>query len=171
DLRRALDQGELNLHYQPIVSLATGEVIGFEALSRWNHPERGPVSPTEFIPVAEASGLIVPLGDWAIETACAQLAAWRAKYPAAAALTVNVNVSGLQITAGDLLSVVRRALGNSGIDGQSLKLEITESALMSHAELVVDLLLDLKSFGVSLALDDFGTGYSSLSYLNRFPAD
>lgn len=171
DLRRALAEGSLHLHYQPIVSLATGELMGFEALSRWHHPERGPVSPTEFIPVAEASGLIVPLGDWAIDTACAQLAAWRARYPAAAALTVNVNVSGLQITAGDLSSVVRRALASSGLDGQALKLEITESALLSQAELVVDLLLDLKSLGVCLALDDFGTGYSSLSYLNRFPAD
>lgn len=171
DLRRALDQGELSLHYQPIVALATGELIGFEALSRWHHVERGSVPPAEFIAVAETSGLIVPLGRWALNTACRQLAAWKRLYPAAANLSLNVNVSGLQISEGNLTTVVQDALITSGLAGEYLKLEITESALMTNAELAADLLLDLKSFGVGLALDDFGTGYSSLSYLNRFPID
>nr|WP_279347180.1 bifunctional diguanylate cyclase/phosphodiesterase [Govania unica] len=171
DLRRALERGELSLHYQPIYSLASGELTGFEALCRWQHPERGAVPPVDFIAIAEASGLIIPLGRWALHAACAQLADWSARYPVVSNLSVNVNVSGLQISGDNMAAVVREALIASGIAGNRLRLEITESALMTNADLAADLLLDLKSFGVCLALDDFGTGYSSLNYLSRFPID
>ncbi len=171
DLRHALERNELFLHYQPIFSLTSGELVGFEALCRWQHPERGFVPPTEFISVAESCGLIIPLGRWALNTACAQLVEWSKRFPAAANLHVNVNVSGIQIGSDNMAEAVRQALHASQLDGHRLRLEITESALMTNAELAADLLLDLKSYGVGLALDDFGTGYSSLSYLSRFPID
>lgn len=171
DLRRALERGELSLHYQPIYSLATEEITGFEALCRWHHPERGSVSPVDFIAIAETSGLIIPLGRWAIAEACRQLSEWSRTFPKATGLSVNVNVSGLQISGDNMGIVVKDALIASGLAGHRLTLEITESALMTNADLAADLLLDLKSYGVCLALDDFGTGYSSLNYLSRFPID
>lgn len=170
DLRRAISRGELELHYQPIVSLATGKLTGFEALARWFHPERGPVSPAEFIPVSEETGLIVPLGRWALMSACKQLGDWRARYPQYD-LSVAVNVSGAQFMRHDLFRDTRTALEESGVDGSSLKLELTESSIMEHPELAASALNEIKTLKVSLALDDFGTGYSSLSYLNRFPID
>lgn len=171
DLRRAIENGGLDLHYQPIVSLKSGEVVGFEALARWTHPERGLIPPNEFIPIAEACGLIVPLGRFALESACRQLAAWSSAYPRRAPLSCSVNVSSMQFRDGGLAGDVHRALIGAGIHGNGLRLEITESALMTNAEIAADLLLDLKGLGVGLSLDDFGTGYSSLSYLNRFPFD
>ena len=171
DLRRAIENGGLDLHYQPIVSLKSGEVVGFEALARWTHPERGSIPPGEFIPIAEACGLIVPLGRFALESACRQLAAWSAAYPRRAPLSCSVNVSSMQFRDGGLAADVQKALIGSGIHGDRLRLEITESALMTNAEIAADLLLDLKGLSVGLSLDDFGTGYSSLSYLNRFPFD
>tara|TARA_B100001939_G_scaffold201813_1_gene173420 strand:- start:14036 stop:15793 length:1758 start_codon:yes stop_codon:yes gene_type:complete len=171
ELGVAIDNRELEVYYQPIINLANGALIGFEALSRWNHPERGAVSPAEFIPLAEESGLILPIGRWCMTTACQQLSEWIKKYPEAGALMINVNVSNMQITQDDLMAVAREALRHSELEGHHLKLEITESSLVENADQTRDILLDLKSLGLQLAIDDFGTGYSSLSYLHRFPID
>jgi len=168
-LRRALELGQFVLHYQPQVDLATGRVFGAEALIRWQHPEWGLVPPGRFIPVAEESGLIVPIGDWVIEEACRQAVAWRkAGLPP---LTVAVNLSALQFRRGQVEDVVARALVMSGLPANLLELELTESVLISDAEAVETRLKALKSLGVKLAIDDFGTGYSSLSYLKRFSVD
>ena len=171
DLRQAIDAEALDLHYQPICHLSTGEIVGFEALARWNHPKHGAISPVEFIAVAENSGLIVPLGQWALREACAQLSAWDQIGGRAASLSVNVNVSGIQFGEPDFVDMVRAAITEAGLSGNRIRLEITESTIMTNAELVADLLLDLKALGICLAVDDFGTGYSSLSYLTRFPID
>jgi diguanylate cyclase (GGDEF)-like protein len=171
DLRKAIQNRELELHYQPICNMISGEITGFEALTRWNHPERGPVSPVEFIPLAEQSGLILPLGAWALHEACRQMAEWDHIPGLDQNLIINVNVSGIQFSEPGFIDSARQALNDSGLDGRRLRLEITESTLMSNADLVADLLLDLKALGLQLAIDDFGTGYSSLSYLNRFPID
>jgi len=171
DLRKAIQNRELELHYQPICNMISGEITGFEALTRWNHPERGPVSPVEFIPLAEQSGLILPLGAWALHEACRQMAEWDRLSGSDQNLIINVNVSGIQFSEPGFIDSARQALNVSGLDGRRLRLEITESTLMSNADLVADLLLDLKALGLQLAIDDFGTGYSSLSYLNRFPID
>lgn len=172
DLRKAVDRNELELHYQPLMDLQTGVLMGFEALARWKHAERGYVSPAEFIPLAEETGLIIPIGRWAIEEACRQLAEWRTWFgPAANHLFMGVNVSGIQFTRDNLAKVVTDAIARSGIPGDRLKLEITESALVENPDLANQVLRELKALNVSLALDDFGTGYSSLSYLQRFPID
>ncbi|HEY4548451.1 MAG TPA: EAL domain-containing protein [Pedomonas sp.] len=172
DLRKAVDRNELELHYQPLMDLQTGVLMGFEALARWKHAERGYVSPAEFIPLAEETGLIIPIGRWAIEEACRQLAEWRTWFgPAANHLFMGVNVSGIQFTRDNLAKVVTDAIARSGIPGDRLKLEITESALVENPDLANQVLRELKDLNVSLALDDFGTGYSSLSYLQRFPID
>lgn len=172
DLRKAVDRNELELHYQPLMDLQTGVLMGFEALARWKHAERGYVSPAEFIPLAEETGLIIPIGRWAIEEACRQLAEWRTRFgPAANHLFMGVNVSGIQFTRDNLAKVVTDAIARSGIPGDRLKLEITESALVENPDLANQVLRELKDLNVSLALDDFGTGYSSLSYLQRFPID
>jgi diguanylate cyclase (GGDEF)-like protein len=169
DLRHALDRGELELHYQPKVRAADARVLGFEALLRWRHPERGLVPPVEFIPVAEATGLIVPIGTWVLQAACAQLAAWRrAGLPA---VHVAVNLSARQFRHGDLAATVRAALAESGADPASLELEVTESLLMDDTRHTVAVLHALRAAGVAISLDDFGTGYSSLGYLKRFPLD
>ena len=168
-LRTALEKNEFCLHYQPQVDLASGEIIGVEALLRWNSPDRGLVSPLEFIPVAEESGLIVPIGEWVLHTACAQAQAWvKTGCPA---LRMAVNLSGRQFRQQDLVSTVEKALGASGLDPARLELEITESMAMEDADRSLATLSRLKAMGVSLAVDDFGTGYSSLSYLKRFPID
>ena len=172
DLRKAVDRRELELHYQPIMNLQTGALMGFEALARWNHAERGYVSPAEFIPLAEETGLIIPIGRWAIEESCRQLAEWRRTFgPAANHLTMGINVSGIQFTRDNLAKIVTDAIANSGIPGDRLKLEITESALVENPDLANQVLRELKSLNIRVALDDFGTGYSSLSYLQRFPID
>jgi predicted signal transduction protein with EAL and GGDEF domain/CheY-like chemotaxis protein len=168
-LRRALESGGLELHYQPQVATHTGRILGAEALLRWHHPERGYVSPTTFIPIAEDSGLILPIGEWVLKEACRQAVAWQqAGLPA---LPVAVNVSGLQFKRQDLTEIVRLALRSSGLTASLLRIEITETVIMSVRERAIELLGQLRDLGVSLALDDFGTGYSSLSYLKDFPID
>jgi diguanylate cyclase (GGDEF)-like protein len=171
DLRRAVDRGELLVHYQPIVSLKDRAVVEVEALVRWQHPERGLVSPGEFIPVAEATGLIVPIGQQVLEQACRQVAAWQTRYPTEPKLVVSVNLSARQFQQPDLLEDIRRAVGAAGLEPHCLKLEITESTVMHDAEAAVTTMNGLKTLGIQLAIDDFGTGYSSLGYLKRFPID
>jgi diguanylate cyclase (GGDEF)-like protein/PAS domain S-box-containing protein len=171
DLRRAVERGELRLHYQPIVSLADEKLIGFEALVRWQHSERGLVSPMDFIPVAEETGQIVPIGRWILREACRQMSEWKRRDASAASLFISVNLSGKQFTQPDLLGQVTRALAETGLDPRSLKLEITESVVMENIEAAVETLESLRSLGVEMSIDDFGTGYSSLSYLHRLPID
>jgi len=171
DLRKAIERQELELAFQPYVNLAEGRLVGFEALARWNHPERGIISPSDFIPIAEDSGLIVPLGRWAIETACNQVADWRRRCSGAADLTIGVNVSGLQLAQDDIVGAVEAALGASGIPGSALKVELTESAIVENPELARQIFTKLKQLDLSIAMDDFGTGYSSLSYLQQLPID
>jgi predicted signal transduction protein with EAL and GGDEF domain len=168
-LRRALEDGSLKLHYQPQVEVRTGRIIGAEALLRLEHPQRGYISPGSFIPIAEASGLIVPIGEWVIERACAQAAEWRkAGLPR---IPIAVNVSGVQFQRQDLAAVVGAKLAAFGLDASALHIEITETAIVAARERAIALLTELRQLGVRLALDDFGTGYSSLSYLKSFPID
>ncbi|GAB3493262.1 hypothetical protein GCM10027399_12900 [Curvibacter fontanus] len=168
-LRRALAQGEFELHYQPQFELTSGRVIGAEALIRWRHPEDGLISPARFIPVAEDSGLIVPIGEWVIQEACRQAMAWRAA--GLPSLVMAVNLSAVQFRRGDLQQSIAQALQSSGFDPQLLELELTESILIRDTESVLGSVRQLKQLGVKLAIDDFGTGYSSLSYLKRFDVD
>jgi diguanylate cyclase (GGDEF)-like protein len=163
DLRQAIECDKLALAYQPVFSADGERVVGVEALARWNHPERGPIPPAEFIPIAEHSGLIIPLGEWALRCACLDAAAW----PVALA----VNVSPLQFRRPDFVDVVERILSETGFDASRLELEITESTLLGNVEGAESAMRQLKALGVRLALDDFGTGYSSLLYLRRFPFD
>ena len=171
DLRRALDRGEFRVHYQPIVSLATGRPVGFEALARWEHPTRGLIGPAAFIPTAEETGLIIPLGRWVLGEACRTLRAFGQQHPSDPPLTVSVNLSPRQFQQPDLVERVRGALEASGLPAACLRLEITESTVMEHAEPAMAMLAQLRALGVKLHLDDFGTGYSSLSYLPRFQID
>ena len=169
DLRRALERQELVLHYQPKVRLRDGSVVGAEALVRWSHPTRGMVSPMEFIPLAEETGLIVPIGQWVIESACAQIRDWvAAGLPEVA---VAVNLSALQFQSRDLPRQIARALDANGLSARCLELEVTESVAMAAPEESIRVLAELKAVGVRIWLDDFGTGYSSLAYLKRFPID
>ncbi|HYC42822.1 MAG TPA: EAL domain-containing protein [Noviherbaspirillum sp.] len=166
-LRRALDRKEFELFYQPKVEATSGRIIGAEALIRWNHPEMGLVSPTRFIPMAEEIGLIVPIGDWVLHTACAQNKAWQdAGLPP---ISISVNLSARQFQQENLVESVAAALHDMGLDAHHLELELTESIVMNSAELFVTKLKELEDLGVQLSIDDFGTGYSSLSYLKRFP--
>ncbi|TML13615.1 MAG: EAL domain-containing protein [Actinobacteria bacterium] len=167
-LRRALEREEFTLHYQPIVDLSTGAMVGTEALLRWRHPDRGLVSPAEFIPIAEDTGLIVPIGAWVLETACRQLVEWQRT---AHALTMSVNVSVRQMLAPEVARLVEDVLQRTGVSPKDLCLELTESVFMEDVEYFERTLASLKRLGVRLAIDDFGTGYSSLSYLKRFPVD
>ncbi|MHC4827859.1 MAG: putative bifunctional diguanylate cyclase/phosphodiesterase, partial [Planctomycetota bacterium] len=171
DLRRSLDADEFWLSYQPIVGLSTGRLMGFEALMRWTHPQRGPVSPDVFISLAEEIGLIVPIGRWVLLEAARQLKAWHDQFPADPPLTMNVNISKHQLRQQNLVEVVADILKQTGLDPATLKLEITESALMDSPERTTALLHRLKDLGVGLCMDDFGTGHSSLSLLHRFPID
>ncbi len=168
-LRTALEAGQFVLHYQPQIDLCSGRVVGVEALLRWVHPEWGTVPPNRFVPVAEESGLIVPIGNWVIQEACRQAAAWdRAGLPP---MMMAVNLSALQFKRGDLESELADALRQAGLQAERLELELTESSLVDDPQLVRARLLSLHEMGVKLAVDDFGTGYSSLSYLKRFPVD
>ena len=171
DLRRAIEREELRVHYQPIVSLDSGQLAGFEALVRWQHPERGFINPSDFIPLAEDTGLIVPLGLWVLRRACEQLGQWQWQSAANRSLFMSVNLSGKQVARPKLVSEIRQVLEETRIDPKYLKLEITESAVMENAETAVQLLRRLKALGVQLSIDDFGTGYSSLGYLHRFPVN
>ncbi len=168
-LRRGIERGEFILHYQPQICAATGKLNGTEALVRWQHPEFGMVSPLEFIPIAEATGLIVPLGEWVLQTACTQNAAWqRAGF---ALLRIGVNLSLRQFQQSNLVETVRRILTVSQLDPQYLELELTESLLIDNTEQTIETLLRLRNLGVKISIDDFGTGYSSLSYLKNLPID
>jgi diguanylate cyclase (GGDEF)-like protein/PAS domain S-box-containing protein len=169
DLERALERGEFALVYQPIVRLGGGRLSGVEALLRWQHRDRGTVGPTEFIPVAEETGLILPLGRWVLEQACAQAAAWN--LISTEPVTMSVNVSGRQLQQPASPAEVSSVLAATGLPPGLLTLELTESVLMQDAEAATAMLVDLKRLGVRLAIDDFGTGYSSLNYLRRFPID
>jgi len=169
DLRWAIERREFELHYQPIISLGSGRVTGFEALIRWRHPERGMVSPAEFVPIAEETGWIVPIGAWVLETACEQLARWQDELRPDPPLTMSVNLSGKQFSQPDLIGFIAEQLSRWNIAPENLKLEMTESAIMEQGQEVIERLHALRALGVKLALDDFGTGYSSLSYLHRFP--
>jgi diguanylate cyclase (GGDEF)-like protein/PAS domain S-box-containing protein len=171
DLRRALTRREFFLNYQPIVSLETGKVSSFEALVRWRHPERGLVMPGDFIPVAEETGLIVPLGQWVLGEACRQMREWQKHYFIDEEVTVSVNLSSRQFSQADLIEQVSSVLRETGLPASSLKLEITESMVMENFDTAIQMLAQLKNLGVGLSIDDFGTGYSSLSYLHRFPID
>jgi EAL domain-containing protein (putative c-di-GMP-specific phosphodiesterase class I) len=171
ELRRAIDQGDLRLAYQPIVDLAANRLTGFEALARWTHATRGVIDPGEFIPVAEEAGLIVPLGRWALDSALATLAKWDALAGTTVPLTMNVNVSAIQLARDDVPGVIAAALATHGIDGSRLTIELTESAIVQDPERTTKALQALKALNVKVAMDDFGTGYSSLSYLRRLPID
>jgi diguanylate cyclase (GGDEF)-like protein/PAS domain S-box-containing protein len=172
DLAHALAAGDqLTLDYQPIVELSSGRPVGVEALVRWDHPHRGRVMPDEFIPAAEESGLILPLGRWVLAEACRQVGEWRRDDPGLSDLTVSVNISGTQLESPELLQDVHDALAGSGVDPASLVLEITETVLVSDTDVVERAVRQLKDLGVKIALDDFGTGCSSLRYLQRFPLD
>ena len=171
DLHHALSRGELRVFYQPIVGLDDGRVRAFEALVRWVHPERGLVSPVEFIPVAEETGLIVPIGEWVLEQAAQQLCSWHARFPADPPLAMGINLSLRQFARPGLVEHVRAVLERSGVDAAALKLEVTESIVMGNADEAIDALHALKALGVQLQVDDFGTGYSALSYLHRIPLD
>ena len=169
DLRQAIERQELEVYYQPIVSLSEGRLTGFEALVRWNHPRRGLVLPSEFIPTAEETGLIVQIGAWVLHEACRQLSAWDREFPTCAGLVMNVNLSARQCTHPELLQNVRRILETTGLQPSRLKLEITESVVLGNSELVGRVLRELRELGVQLGLDDFGMGYSALNYLQAFP--
>ncbi len=171
ELRRAVSDGQFTLRYQPIVELATGRITSVEALLRWEHPERGVVSPTSFIGVAESTGVIVPLGRWVLREACAAAARLQGQHPELRQLGVAINLSARQFQDPDIVDDVAAAIRDSGIDPWTVVLELTETVLMDDIEGAIDVLRALKALGVRLALDDFGTGYSSLSYLRRFPID
>jgi diguanylate cyclase (GGDEF)-like protein/PAS domain S-box-containing protein len=172
DLEQAIRSGELVLHYQPEIDLATRRIVGFEALVRWRHPERGLISPGEFIPMAEETGLILPLGDWGLTEACRQVAAWRAISAGRPhALRVSVNLSARQFGRPGLASHVEEVLAKTAVSPDDLRLEVTESSLMSNADAALETMQDLQALGIGLHMDDFGTGYSSLNHLHRYPFD
>jgi diguanylate cyclase (GGDEF)-like protein/PAS domain S-box-containing protein len=171
DLRRAIERSELRVHYQPIVSLSTGRIAGVEALARWQHPTRGLVSPAEFIPMAEETGLILPIGRWVLGEACRQMVLWRDAFGVSYPLEVAVNLSGRQLALPDVVGQIGDVLRETGLEPSRLRLEITESVVMERPEMVSTMLQELRRIGVKLSIDDFGTGYSSLAYLQRFPAD
>jgi EAL domain-containing protein (putative c-di-GMP-specific phosphodiesterase class I) len=171
DLRRALERNQFCNFYQPIVSLDSGRIAGFEALLRWKHPTRGMIAPEEFIFVAEETGLIRELGWWSLREACQQMSNWRSRSDAYLDLTVSVNLSAKQLLQPHLVDEMNKLLGETALPPDALKLEITESAVMADPAAAADTLQQIKSLGIRLAIDDFGTGYSSLSYLHRFPLD
>lgn len=168
-LRRALEREEFNVYYQPIVSITTGKIAGFEALIRWHNPYRGFVSPSVFIPVAEETGLIAKIGEWVLYEACQQLQSWHRQFPQFPDLTVSVNLSSQQLREPDLLEQIDRVLAETGLPGSCLKFEITESLLIENSDTALKILRQIQARKIRLSLDDFGTGYSSLSYLHRFP--
>lgn len=171
DLREAVYSNQFRAFYQPIVNIATGVLAGFEALIRWDHPRRGLVSPSEFIPIAEETGLIFPIGEWMLRESCCQLSDWRHAHPNADDLWVSVNVSAKQFKDVDLVGLVTDVLAKSGLPAHLLKLELTETAMADNIDHLVDVMLRLKDIGVRLSIDDFGTGYSGLSHLHRLPLD
>lgn len=171
DLRRAVENQELDIAYQPIICLKTGRLTGFEGLARWEHPQRGFISPVKFITHAEETGLIVQLGQWILQQACQQLRAWQDQFHRDRSLSISVNVSKRQVAEPGFVEAVQQVLNSTGIDGRNLKLEITETVIMENADSIAEVLERLKELDVEIHMDDFGTGYSSLSYLHRFPLD
>jgi EAL domain-containing protein (putative c-di-GMP-specific phosphodiesterase class I) len=171
DINRALAREEFFIEFQPVVDLNNRELLGIEALVRWNHPEQGLVLPGAFIPTAEESGQIIELGRWVLIEACRQVRAWRDTVAAGDGLRVAVNISGRHLQHGDLVADVRHALEASGLEPGNLVIELTESTIMHNTEVNLERFRELKALGVRLAIDDFGMGYSSLSYLHRFPID
>jgi EAL domain-containing protein (putative c-di-GMP-specific phosphodiesterase class I) len=169
DLRDAIERRELLVYYQPKVEISSGTVVGMEALLRWQHPELGMVSPAQFIPIAEETGLIIPIGEYVLREACAQSKRWQEQ--GLRPIRMAVNLSTVQFRDPDLLKMVTRVLRTTGLAPDHLELELTESVLLQRADSTVATLQSLKRMGVHLAIDDFGTGYSSLSYLKRFPID
>jgi diguanylate cyclase (GGDEF)-like protein/PAS domain S-box-containing protein len=171
DLRRAVENREFRTFYQAIVSLTDWKIFGFEALVRWQHPTRGLVSPAEFIPLAEETGMILWLGRWVLQEACSQMALWKAQFQSSAPEIISVNLSARQFAQPDLVSQLAQVLKDTGLEARQLKLEMTESLVMQNVETASEMLKEMKALGVMLGIDDFGTGYSSLSYLSRFPID
>jgi EAL domain-containing protein (putative c-di-GMP-specific phosphodiesterase class I) len=171
ELRRALDKEQLKLFYQPLINLKSGEVAGFEALARWDHADRGEISPTEFIPVAEESGLILQLGRWAMDKAAQTLAGWDKTVGETLPLYVGVNLSAIQVARDDIAAVAASALKSSGLSGDRLTVELTESSIVQDPVRATRVFDALKSLDATVAMDDFGTGYSSLAYLQRLPID
>jgi EAL domain-containing protein (putative c-di-GMP-specific phosphodiesterase class I) len=171
DLRRAIDRRELQVVYQPVVAIESGRIVGFEALARWNHLQRGWIQPSEFVPLAEETGLIGLLDRWVLEEACTTMRALQEAHPRAAALSIAVNLSGREILQPDLVEQVEGILTRTGLDPRALRLEITETVLVENEAEAHRCLTRLKALGLKLCLDDFGTGYSSLSYLHRMPID
>ena len=171
DLRMAQEHNEFFINYQPIVALDDFHVCGFEALVRWQHPERGLIPPQDFIPVAEEGGQILQIGQWVMRQACYQAKRWQDRFPSDDSLYMTVNLSGKQFAQPDLVDQVGSILDETGLDPNFLKLEITESVLMDDFDSAAAMLFKLRALGVRLSIDDFGTGYSSLTYLHRFPID
>jgi EAL domain-containing protein (putative c-di-GMP-specific phosphodiesterase class I) len=171
ELRYALEKQELVMNYQPLISLKSGELLGFEALLRWHHSDLGLISPAKFIPISEDSGLIIPITVWILQETCTQLAIWRGISDDYKDLLISVNISGKHLAEESLVRDVQNALKVSGIPAESLKLEITETTAMENADRTIEILLRLKQLGVQISIDDFGTGYSSLNYLHKLPFD
>ncbi|WP_072044968.1 putative bifunctional diguanylate cyclase/phosphodiesterase [Aliterella atlantica] len=171
DLHLAIEREEFCLYYQPIVSLTTGWLNGFEALIRWRHPQKGLISPVDFIPIAEETGAIIPIGNWVLRQAAEQICQWQKQFPSHPPLSISINISAKQFAQPDLSYQISQVLQETGLDPNSLKLELTESILMENAECSVAILEQIKAMNIQLYMDDFGTGYSSLSYLHRFPIE
>ena len=171
DFEAALQRREFELFYQPIVSLASNEVLGFEALVRWRHPVLGMIPPVDFIPIAERTGFIVPLGNWILREACLRLSAWQTELPLSKNVSVSVNLSSVQWSDPALVDQIGEALRDSGLEPRRLVLELTEGVAMANPTAVTTLLMRLRAMGVRISIDDFGTGYSSLAYLRQFPID
>jgi diguanylate cyclase (GGDEF)-like protein len=170
-LRKAVERGEFTLYYQPRMNIHTGKIVGMEALLRWNHPEKGLIYPSEFISVAEETGLILPIGEWVLKTACTQNRYWQRLSSSRIKIAVSVNISGFQLRQESFFKIISKVLDDSGLDPQYLELELTENVLMKNVENTISTLYRLKSMGIQLSIDDFGTGYSSFNYLRRFPVD
>ncbi|XZN96393.1 MAG: putative bifunctional diguanylate cyclase/phosphodiesterase [Microcoleus sp.] len=171
DLRRAIEREEFVVYYQPIVDIIGDRLVGFEALVRWQHPTRGFISPLDFVPIAEETGLIVPLDSWVLQTACKQLARWQNQFPSRFPLKVSINLSAQDLRKPLLIQEIDRTIAATGLDGSYITLEITESMLIENITKTIDLLTQLKARKIQISIDDFGTGYSSLNYLHRLPAD
>jgi EAL domain-containing protein (putative c-di-GMP-specific phosphodiesterase class I) len=169
DFRQAIERKEWVLHYQPILSLKNGQIIGFEALIRWNHPRKGMIWPNDFIPFAEETGLIIPMGEWVLQEACQQMNIWHRRFPTDPPLTISVNLSSKQFTQAELFDQIQNAITETNFDPHYLRLEITESVIMENAEQAISTLNRLQRMGVQVHIDDFGTGYSSLVYLHMLP--
>jgi len=172
ELRRSVHRGDFLMNYQPIVSLGNiSRIVGFEALVRWKHPERGIVTPANFIAIAEETGLIVPLGWWVLREACQQTRRWQEQFPGDPPLWISVNMSGKLFMKSNMVDELLGILEETGLEPRDLRLEVTENVVMDHADLAIRNLMELRALGIQLSIDDFGTGYSSLSYLQRFHYD